>query len=716
MSGWSFIDNPSASAQIQFQFVRDQDAPSGGTSRSFLQVIPLSYADVGVYTSTSTTVSGGTTPTQITGFSGTDGTNITLSSNTVTVTGDNKRYLALGSVSVFDAGASTRTQRWCGFREDGAKDDAAKGCMYIRNTNNDRIGTSFLSLYETATASKTFDLFSYRGDGVAAGEGGADADGFTTATAGAHAMVIVELNDSAEVLQSVDSTAEQTLNNANIDITISAASDVAFNDSASFTRSSDTAINIVQAMDALVFINVGHARETVTGYTRWEGEAAFTIGGTTQSPVGIHGNFNRGDVGDGTLGSSYNSIAAFGLSSSDTIGYRHVRTSAGTSTDPTTQPGWVGFNAINLDTLEGSVTITGTIAETQANQTAGIAASNTVGASLNVTVGSDTVTASAAVTIGGSLAETQDSQGLAATGSHEVGASASVTAQDDTISATATNEIGSSLAETQGDDAASAAGNAVTGSSLSEVQDSQTLTATASNAVGATLSATEADDAVSASASVRTDGSASVTQADNTLAASASAITGSQLAETQDNQSLSATAINEVGASLAETADDQTLAASSSAGVEGSLAETQGNQTVSGTGGNEVGSSLAETQADDTASASALSTIDANGAVTAGNDTSAVSGSVANPVSGSVNATELADELTASGVVALPVSGSLSVTEIADQLASSALVQTVGVADQPLSLVVTEKGLSLSVTASNLSLQATLDALDLAST
>ena len=355
-SGWAFIDNPSASAQLQFQFVRDSDAPTGGTSRSFLQVVPLSYSDVGVYASTSTSLPGGTTPTQMTGFTGTDGTNITLSSNTVTVTGDNKRYLAMGSVSLFDSSLTTRTQRWCGFREDGTMDDATKSCMYIRNTSNDRIGTSFMGLYETSTASKTFDVFAYRGDGVAAGQGGADTEGGTTITTGAHAMVVVELNDSAEVFHSEDSTAEQALTSANTDLTISATADIAFNDSASFTRSSDTAVNIEQAMDVLLFANAGHARETVSSFTRWEGEGSFTIGGTTQSPVGIHGNFSRGDVGDGAFGSSYNSVAAYAVTSSDTVGYRHVRNS--TTEDTTTQPGWVGFSAINLDTLASASAFT----------------------------------------------------------------------------------------------------------------------------------------------------------------------------------------------------------------------------------------------------------------------------------------------------------------------------------------------------------------------
>ncbi len=135
VSGWSFVDNPSASSTYQFQWQRDTDTPTGGTVRSFLQVVPLYYSDVGVYTSTSTTATGGTTPAQIAGFSGSDGSNITISSNVVSMAGDNKRYLCLGGAYHSGMGSS-RTQRWFGFRVDGTKDDAAKGCMYFRNSSN----------------------------------------------------------------------------------------------------------------------------------------------------------------------------------------------------------------------------------------------------------------------------------------------------------------------------------------------------------------------------------------------------------------------------------------------------------------------------------------------------------------------------------------------------------------------------------------------------
>ncbi len=381
VSGWSFVHNPSASATFQFQWRRDTDSPnaSDGTVRSFLQVIPLYYADVGVYSSTSTTATGGTTPVQITGLTGTDGTNITLASNTVSVTGDNKRYLCLGGAYHQGVGSS-RTQRWYGFRIDGSKDDAAKGCMYYRNSGNADGGESFIRLIETATATRTVDLFQYRGDGVAAGQGGADVDGNVTGSNSAHALVVIELNDSAEVYSSTDSTgAQEFALTGPVDVDIASTGDIEFNDAASFTRASDIAVNAVVAMDVFAFANVSHARESgaIGSGSRWTVHGEFTVNGVEQTGVGFHGNYNRGNQSTQDChGSSSNQAAFFALAANDDIGVsnQELAGTEGGGGDIETQPGWVGFGLINLDTLEdaGSVSVTPdeTAQAQQADQTA----------------------------------------------------------------------------------------------------------------------------------------------------------------------------------------------------------------------------------------------------------------------------------------------------------------------------------------------------------
>ena len=371
VSGWSFVNNPSASSTYTFQWRRDSDTPTGGTVRAFIQCVPLYYSDVGIYTSTSTTATGGTTPSQITGFTGTDGTNITISSNVVTMTGDNKSYLCLGS-GYHQGIGSSRTQRWFGFRIDGTWDDSAKGCMYFRNTSNADGGESFIKGIRTATADVTVDVAQYRGDGVGAGQGGADVDSNTTGSNSQHSLVVIELNDDAEVFFSTDSVGGQEFAlTGPVDVDIASTGDIDHNDSGSFTRSSDTAVNCEQAMDLVAFANVSHARESssIGSGSRWTVHGEFTINGTEQTDKGFHGNYNRGNQSTQDChGSSCNCAGLFAVALNDDIGVSNQELSGteGGAGDIETQAGWVGFGLINLDSLEaaaGGSTIDRTLTE-----------------------------------------------------------------------------------------------------------------------------------------------------------------------------------------------------------------------------------------------------------------------------------------------------------------------------------------------------------------
>lgn len=411
VSGWSFVDGPSASATFQFQWRRDTDAPnaSDGTVRSFIQVVPFYYSDIGLYTSTSTTATGGTTPTQITGFSGTDGTNITISSNQISVTGDNKRYLCLGSAYHQGVG-NARTQRWFGFEIDGTFDHSAKGCMYYRNAANADGGESFIKLIETATATRTIELNQYRGDGVAAGQGGADVDGNTTGSNSAHSMVVIELNDSAEVYASVDSAGGQEFAlTGPVDVDIASTADIEFNDSASFTRSTDTGVNVEQNMDLFAFANVSFAREasSITSGSRWTHHGEFTVNGAEQTGVGFHGNYNRGNQSTtDTHGSSNNQAAFFAATSGQDFGVscQELAGTEGGAGDIETQANWVGFGLINLDSLQGS-----SDTEVSANTDALTLTEQAASVSLDVGVGA-TVAALALATSAASISVATDVQ------------------------------------------------------------------------------------------------------------------------------------------------------------------------------------------------------------------------------------------------------------------------------------------------------------------
>ena len=208
---WAFVNNPSASATFQFQWKADTDDANASSSvDSAFEVIPFFYADIGMYVSTNSDLLGGTTPTVVPGWTTTlEGTNITRSTNVITVTGDNKRYLVLASQ--FFEGRGGRTQRWHGLDIDGTEDHAAKAYSYYRNTANDESGELFTHLFETVTASITIEQTCYRGIGVSAGQGGADGDGSNPAV-GDHTLVVIELNDAAECFHSVDNTGGVDLN------------------------------------------------------------------------------------------------------------------------------------------------------------------------------------------------------------------------------------------------------------------------------------------------------------------------------------------------------------------------------------------------------------------------------------------------------------------------------------------------------------------------
>lgn len=414
VAGWSFVDGPSASATFQFQWKRDFDSPTGGTVRSYIQAVPFYYSDIGLYSSTTAALYGGTTPNLMTGFSGTDGTNITISSNQVSVTGDNKRYLVLGAGFMEGHGAS-RTQRWYGLEIDGTFDHAAKGCMYLRNASNDEGGESFIRMIETDTATRTIEMNCYRGDGVAAGQGGADVDG-STPTVAAHALVVIELNDSAEVYSSLDSVGGQEFAvTGPVDVDIASTSDIEFNDAASFTRSTDTGVNIETDMDVFAFANVSHAREasSIGSGTRWTVHGEFTIDGVEVTDVGFHGNYNRGNQSSADChGSSCNQAGVFAVTTGEDIGVsnQELAGTEGGAGDIESQAGWVGFGLINLDTLEdsgsdvieepgaGSCSLTGlapTVTETWPSYTAepGAASCSLAGAapSISIDTGSATI-------------------------------------------------------------------------------------------------------------------------------------------------------------------------------------------------------------------------------------------------------------------------------------------------------------------------------------
>lgn len=353
---WAFIDGPSAAATIQAQWRRDTDVPTGGTVQGFVEVIPLYYSNAGLYSSASTACPGGTTPTQITGFSADYESNtaaIEIASSTVTVKGENKRYLLLGSYYWQGIGAA-RTQRWGGLRIDGAADEEAQAYSYARNGANADIGSIFETVIETASTDRTVDMFVYRGPSTAGDfpKYGAQADGNTTGSNPAHSLVVLEFNDTTEVIRGA-SSAQTSLATAGSDVDIDIAASVAFNDAASFTKLSNTEITVEQATDVLAGGVIGGGYASSSG-ARFTGRAHLTKNG---SEVGytIAGDYGRGQQGtQDCWGWSANLLSAVDFAADDTLGISAGKIAGGEAGPGAALPGLSGLWAINLDTMEAA--------------------------------------------------------------------------------------------------------------------------------------------------------------------------------------------------------------------------------------------------------------------------------------------------------------------------------------------------------------------------
>jgi hypothetical protein len=350
------VHGASANDQFQIQHLRDADAPTGGTvaNESDVQIIQLAYSNIGMYRDTAGGAAyGGTVPNVVNLDSSiveTDTAAIERVNDIVTVKGDNKRYLAIYCVS-FNS-TTSRTQRIAHLAIDGVEDSASKSYAYGRSITNEYMGLGGMHLIETATANKTIEVEAFRGVGTASDQGGAFQDGGGLSIVNESGLVVIELNDSVELFLSHDSVGLQDVTGTT-KTTINAMETVDFNDSASFTKTSNTQMDCTIDMDLLCWANIWTARNNAGSGSRFTGLANIDIAGVDQT-TGGHGNYSRGSSGSiGTFGCSFHPGGIFSVSATDDVSLEMVRITGGESggTDRT-QPGTVGFLAINLDTLQ----------------------------------------------------------------------------------------------------------------------------------------------------------------------------------------------------------------------------------------------------------------------------------------------------------------------------------------------------------------------------
>jgi len=351
-----FVNNPSASATFAFQWERESDAPTGGTVKSSLDVIPMFYSNHGIYNGSNLSLMGGTTRNVVpigSTIAESDTGAIERVTNVVTVKGDNKRYMVMSSQWYQNRGepGTTRTQRIFGHDYDGSADLAAQSYAYYRQATADGTGGCIHDLIETVTADRTIEMTCFRGLGISNGQGGADVDG-QAPTQGVQALVVLELNDEAEVFRRHDATGLQAFDAASPPHDLNALRTNDFTDSASWVVVGTVGMenNTGAAIDALTGANVWAASTDVTSGTRGTYEGRITVDGTEDGDI-FHGNYIRGNQGgEDTFGLAFNPVGFVALADNGDLGVSVSQTGSLHAVD--TQADTVGMWGINLDTME----------------------------------------------------------------------------------------------------------------------------------------------------------------------------------------------------------------------------------------------------------------------------------------------------------------------------------------------------------------------------
>lgn len=201
----------------------------------------------------------------------------------------------------------------------------------------------------------------------------------------------------------------------------------------------------------------------------------------------------------------------------------------------------------------------------------GFVANVTVSGTLAVTNANDTSAATGTTTIIGTLAKTNVNDTSAATGTTTIVGSLAVTNANDTsaISGSVGDPVSGTLAVTNTNDTLAAAGTTTILSTLAVTNVNDTSAATGTTTILATLAVTNADDTIVASGSVgdAVSGSLAVTNANDTLAASGSTTVVGTLSVTNINDTSSASGTTTILGTLSTTNSNDTLSASGTSGT-----------------------------------------------------------------------------------------------------------------------------------------------------
>mgnify|MGYP005620631597 CR=1 FL=1 len=346
----------SANSRFEVQKRRGDDSITWWSvaNASDLQVVRLDQTNYGLYALWGTwNAYGGTSPnavdiTSIINESDTNVIEVNTTTNTINLKWNNKKYLIAWSVS-FEGAGNTRTQRIWHLEYDGVDNLATRSYCYMRNSSNKYCGLGSMDIIETSGADMTLKAEVFRWPWVWADQGWADQDG-SLATDGNGQMIVLEMPESLEVFRSEDSV---WLQDISTEQTLNIARDVNFTNPSSFTKLSDTQVSVTNPANIFTWANIWTARSNVDSTARQTSFASIVIDGVEQS-TGRHGSYSRWNQGNAdTFAMGYNPAGIFtttGAWATLSINSSPLPGWAWWGWDRT-QPGTLGFFALNLDTL-----------------------------------------------------------------------------------------------------------------------------------------------------------------------------------------------------------------------------------------------------------------------------------------------------------------------------------------------------------------------------
>jgi len=344
-----------ANSQFQVQKRSDTDIITGWSviNSSDLQIVKLDQTNYWLYDIWGTgNLYWWTTPNTV------DVTNISNESNIasiewntasdiITIKWDNKTYLVAWSVS-FDSGTS-RTQRIWHIEYDNTDSLSTRSYCYNRNASNEYCWIGSMDLIRTSTADIDIQTEIYIWDWILADQGWASID-WTLSTDGNGQMIIIEMPDSLEVFNSEDSVGLQDITTAQ---TLNIARDIEVNDASSFTKASDTTINIVNPSNIFTWANIWTARSNIASWARQTSYGSIVIDWIEQT-IWRHGNYSRWNQWtQDTFAMWFHPAGIFTTSSAWSTLWINSTPLAWWEAgwNDRTQPWTLGFFVMNLDTL-----------------------------------------------------------------------------------------------------------------------------------------------------------------------------------------------------------------------------------------------------------------------------------------------------------------------------------------------------------------------------